>query len=281
MTLLQHLFNAQIAGAAVFPTAAYTGPLPNGIVKKGSRGADARAVQQFLNWCIKAGLATDSYCGSKTVAAIKRYQKQYSLKVDGVFGNQCKAKAKTIIAKYAPKPSTAPAQNPTWADKAITWAKKIAADDSWHYVKYTKDTRTHECPICRKHPVGPTHGWNCIGFSYSCLAHGAGINMYHGPGVINNARAEKILAQPSDAAATKLVRQSLNNNNFVCIKRAAGMPQSLLKPGDVCLYFKGKKYIHTFFYIGGGQMIDCTSGKSQISQRKALTPKVVIRYTGG
>lgn len=279
MNILEYISNAQIASAAIYPSKPYTGALPNGTVKKGSRGTDARAVQQFLNWCIKAGLATDSYCGSKTVAAIKKYQKQYNLKVDGVFASQSKAKAKTIIAKYA-VPAPAPS-NPTWSDKAISWAKNIAADDSWHYVKYTSDTRTHECPICRNHPKGSFHGFNCIGFSYSCLYHGSGIKMYHGPGVINNARAEKILACKTDADATKLVRQSLNNNNFVCIKRAAGMPQSLLKPGDVCLYFKGNKYIHTFFYIGNGQMVDCTSGKSQISQRAALTPKVVIRYTGG
>lgn len=187
---------------------------------------------------------------------------------------------KVWSGKLRPAPES---NNPEWVDKAIKWAKSIAADNSWHYVKWTSDTRTHECPICRNHPVGPYHGWNCIGFAYSCLYHGAGIKTYHGPGIINNAKAEKILAQPTDVDATKIVREALGNNDFVCIKRKAGMPQNLMKPGDVCLYYNGTTYVHTFFYIGNGRMIDCTSVSNkanQIMERNALTPKVIIRYTG-
>ena len=79
------LLSAQ--AAAYTPTTAYTGGLPSKTVKKGSKGTDVKHVQNFLNWCIKAGLKVDGYCGSKTTAAIKKYQKQYKLKVDGIFGS--------------------------------------------------------------------------------------------------------------------------------------------------------------------------------------------------
>lgn len=85
------------------PSTAYKGSLPTSVVKKGSKGSSAKAVQTFLNWCIGAGLATDGIAGAKTVAAIKVYQKTYGLTVDGIFGSGSKAKAQSIIKQYAPK----------------------------------------------------------------------------------------------------------------------------------------------------------------------------------
>lgn len=258
-----------------YPTTPYKGSLPTGTVKDGTKGSDAKAVQTFLNWCINAGLATDGIAGALTVSAIKDYQTQYGLKIDGIFGSQSLRKAKEIVAKYAPKQ--------TAQDKAIAWARRIANDQSWHYVKWTSNAKTHECPICFKHPVGAYHGWNCIGFAYSAYAHGANIKIKHSNGVINNAKAEKILSQKTDKDATKIVQDALGSKAFVCIKRAKGMPQNLLKAGDICLYFKGSTYQHTFLYVGNGKMIDATSVNntaSQIAEHKALTPKVVIRYTG-
>lgn len=287
MNILEFISNAQIATAAVYPSSAYTGGLPTSTVKKGSKGANVKQVQTFLNWCIKSGLAVDGYCGSKTVAAIKKYQKQYKLKVDGIFGSQSRNKAKTIIAKYAPKQTTAtPVQTTaSWVDKANAWAKKIAADNTYHYVKWSSNTKTHECPICHKHANGAYKGWNCIGFAYSVLYHGAGINIKHSNGVINNAKAESILKAKTDADATKIVRQALGSNDFVCIKRKAGISKASWKAGDICLKFNGNTYVHTFYYMGNGKICDSTSAKSAASQiavrdYKNYSCKVIIRYTG-
>lgn len=286
MNILEYINSAQIASAAIYPSSAYTGGLPTGTVKKGSKGTNVKHVQTFLNWCLKAGLAVDSYCGKHTVAAIKRYQKQYNLKVDGVFGNQSLKKAKEIVAKYALKPAPTPTPEMTWVDKANEYAKKIAADNTYHYVKWQQKVKaTQECPICHKHPDGSYKGFNCIGFAYSVLFHGAGINIKHSNGVINNAKAESLLKAKTDADATKIVRQALGNNNFVCIKRKAGMPKSLWKAGDVCLKFNGNKYVHTFYYMGNGKIADstnCKSSTSQIAVRdyKNYSAKIIIRYTG-
>lgn len=88
------------------PTKAYKGKLPSKTVKKGSKGNDVRALQGFLNWCINAKLKVDGVCGDKTTAAIRKYQKAYGLKVDGIFGNASKTKAKKIIEKYKTTPAT-------------------------------------------------------------------------------------------------------------------------------------------------------------------------------
>lgn len=86
-----------------YPSTPYTGTLPTATVKKGSKGTSVKAVQAFLNWCINAKLAVDGDCGKNTEAAIKKYQNQYSLKVDGIFGSASKKNAQEIIAKYATK----------------------------------------------------------------------------------------------------------------------------------------------------------------------------------
>lgn len=263
------------------PTTPYTHGLPNTTVKKGSKGVDVKHLQNFLNWAMDADLTVDGVAGSATVSAIKDFEKANGLTVDGIFGAENRKKAQSIIKAHAPSPAPAPVKKEkTWADKAISWAKKIAKDDSWHYVFYNSGKKAHECPICKKHPKGKYHGFNCIGFAYSALAHGAGIKIKHTPGVIDNAKAERILKAGSDAKATKIVTDALGNKHFKVIRDRNGIPQSKMKPGDIGLYYKGSTYQHTFLYIGDGKMIDCISSGDNIKVRHALTPKVVIRYTG-
>ena len=110
---------------AYYPSTPYTGTLPNGTVKKGSKGSDVKAVQNFLNWCINAKLAVDGNCGNLTDKAIRKYQTQYKLKVDGIFGPASKKKAQSIIAKYAPTPAPAPKPT-TLADKILDACKAQA-----------------------------------------------------------------------------------------------------------------------------------------------------------
>lgn len=88
---------------AYYPSTPYTGSLPAKTVKKNSKGSDVKAVQTFLNWCINAGLAIDGSCGEYTDSAIRTYQNQYKLNVDGIFGSASKRKAEEIIKKYEPE----------------------------------------------------------------------------------------------------------------------------------------------------------------------------------
>lgn len=168
-------------------------------------------------------------------------------------------------------------------DKGIAWAKKIAADNTWHYVRYDSGKKAHECPICHSHPVGKFHGWNCIGFSYACWFHGMELKNNCNNHVIDNLTAEKIL-KASAADALSIARKHIGLTDIKVIRNGGKtVPQKNMKAGDICMYYKGNEYIHTFFYIGDGKMIDCTSAGSEannIKMRNALAPKVCIRYVG-
>lgn len=74
----------------------YQGALPSKTVKRGSKGADVKKLQAFLNWYGNYKLSVDGDCGSKTVAAVKNFQKENGLTVDGMFGSKSRAKAKTV-----------------------------------------------------------------------------------------------------------------------------------------------------------------------------------------
>lgn len=308
--LLKTIADSQIASAAIYPTSSYTGKLPSKTVKKGSKGADVKAVQKFLNWCIKAGLAVDGSCGNKTVAAIKKYQKQYGLKVDGIFGSQSKKKAEAIIKKYAKPKSSAPIKSnlPEWIRKANAWAIMIANDNDFHYNKWSgkiKDTQT--CPICSGRVILKAEwdtvkgiynvvskqikckiryvGWNCIGFAWAVWHHGAGIKCKCNCHVISNGVAERIYKAKSTKEATSIVQNYVGIKKIKVIRNKNGIPKSQWKPGDICLKFSGSKYVHTFYYMGDGKVCDSTSTKNnsrQIAVRsyKNYSAKVIIRYTG-
>lgn len=82
-------------------TKPYTGKLPSKTVRKGSKGTQVKYLQNFLNWAIGTKLSKDGKCGSKTVSALKKWQKSQKLTADGVFGSKSRAKAKEQIKKYA------------------------------------------------------------------------------------------------------------------------------------------------------------------------------------
>ena len=84
-------------------TKPYTGKLPSKTVKKGSKGTDVKRLQEFLNWALGSKLKVDGKAGSKTVAAIKKFQKKYGngIKQDGKFGSQSRKAAQALIKKYA------------------------------------------------------------------------------------------------------------------------------------------------------------------------------------
>ena len=97
---------AAVKASTYKPTTAYKGSLPSGVVKSGSTGTNAKAVQTFLNWAIDAKLAVDGQIGAKSVAAIKVFQKTYKLTADGIFGAGSKKAAQALIDAHKPKTTT-------------------------------------------------------------------------------------------------------------------------------------------------------------------------------
>lgn len=177
----------------------------------------------------------------------------------------------------------------SWVDKANKWAKKIAVDNNFHYVKWkSKDTKTHECPICHNHAKGKYYGWNCIGFSFAVWHHGGGLPCKCSDGVIANEIWEKILNAKTDAEALALAQKHVGLKELKVIRNKNGIPKSQWKAGDIMGKFNGNKYIHTFYYMGGGKIAESTgsSGKVPVNEQIRIksydkaSAKVIVRYTG-
>ena len=252
-------------------------------LQKGDNGTEVKKIQKFLNWYGNFGLTVDGDWGSKTDAAVKVFQtdKFGAKEADGKWGPKCVAAMKTTAQKTSsPSVSVGTTQTKTFAEKVLEFARKIGKDDSYHYVRWTSDTKTHECPICHNHAKGAYHGWNCIGFAFACWHHGGGLKSKCNCGVISDAVWEDILKAKTDAEALKIAQKRIGIDSIKVIRNKNGIKQSDLKPADICATFNGTKYTHTWVYSGNGKMVDCTSGNTQISERKAATAKVAIRYIG-
>lgn len=68
----------------------------SGNLKVGSRGDAVRNLQIALNSLMGAGLDVDGIYGSKTASAVRAFQKKYGLSADGIFGNNSRAKLKSV-----------------------------------------------------------------------------------------------------------------------------------------------------------------------------------------
>lgn len=78
----------------------YTGTFPKlplrGYFKRGDSSTQVKYLQRFLNWFGGYKLTVDGVVGSKTIAAVEKFQKATGLAVDGLFGRTSLAKAKAV-----------------------------------------------------------------------------------------------------------------------------------------------------------------------------------------
>lgn len=230
-------------------------------------------VKKLQKW---VGTTQDGVLGEKT---IKAWQKKLGVKVDGVFGvNSMKAWQKYLNEHKKAKYPTAQAL--TKPEKAVEWAKKIAADDSFHYVVYGKDKRTHLCPVCHGY-TGLLKGFNCIRFVFSAWFH-AGIKCKHEGGLINNAIGQKMYTA-SDAEMLRLAQDAIGCKDIKVFRNKNGFSDSQLQVGDACMHFENGVYKHIYLYAGNGMMVDSgnwSDTAKQIAVRKRQSCQIIIRYTG-
>ena len=163
----------------------------------------------------------------------------------------------------------------------VAWAKKIAADNNYRYKNWTSgNSNTHKCPIC--HP-GSGKGWNCIGFAFAVWHHGGGLKSRCNCSVVDNGTWERLLNAKSDAQAARIAANRIGVPVIIIRNNGNTVPQSKIRAGDICGCFMGSTYYHTTFSIGNGEIVHCTSAGNaadEITQRKAIACKVVIRYAG-
>lgn len=260
------------------PKKPYTGRMPSGTIKKGSKGLQVKRLQIFLNWCLGTKLGVDGDAGVNTIKALCVFQKTYKLDVDGVFGANSLKKAKAVVAKYAPKPE------PTKQDKMLAWAKQIASE-KYHYVKWNeKVAKTHTCPICTGRKYDDYYGWNCIGFAWASWHHGAGLPSKCSCSVFTDYHYNQLL-KLGYTDASKLARQRIGLEDVYLMRSYTSLSLDQLKAGDIIAYFSKSGYVHTALYIGNGQIADCTSSRSDgikygVPNYTNWSIKLAFRYTG-
>jgi len=66
-------------------------------LKNGSKGEAVKELQRFLNQALNLGLVVDGKLGPKTVAVVKKWQKDNGLVADGLVGNKTKAKMNAVV----------------------------------------------------------------------------------------------------------------------------------------------------------------------------------------
>ena len=103
--------HATLAPVTQPPTSATPSPTPQGALKKGSKGEAVREVQKKLKELGFLKGSADGDFGDATEAAVRAFQKQYGLTVDGKVGNATMAKLTT--AKATMKPTASPTSRPT------------------------------------------------------------------------------------------------------------------------------------------------------------------------
>lgn len=78
----------------------YSGTFPTlpsrGYFVKGDKGTQVKNLQKLLNWLTGANLVIDGDLGNNTYNAVKKFQTDNGLVVDGLFGSKSLAKAKSI-----------------------------------------------------------------------------------------------------------------------------------------------------------------------------------------
>lgn len=214
----------------------------------------------------------------------------YYPKTTNYLASRLSTKGKKWLKVYRAKTTTTTTtkKEQTWVDKANAWARKIAADNTFHYVKWKSgDAKTHECPICHDHPEGYSHGWNCIGFAFAVWHHGGGLKNKCNCQVISNQVGESIANAKTDAQALSIAQSHVGLKDIEVIRNnGKNVPKSKWKAGDIGLMFNGSTFKHTFYIMGDGKIADSSGrggdGAKDIAVRNDTnyTARVIIRYTG-
>ena len=106
---------AEVIPTVTKPTGKYSGVIPTGLLKKGSKGDSVKNWQRFLNWYHPAWkLAVDGSFGLLTEKATKSFQKTEGIMADGEAGKNTFAKANAYKATptATPKPTPTPTPKP-------------------------------------------------------------------------------------------------------------------------------------------------------------------------
>lgn len=226
------------------PTGKYSGTIPTGTLKKGSKGTKVKQLQQFLNWYgIKC--TCDGKFGDKTKQAVKLFQKTEGITQDGVYGSHSYSKAKAYKAsapKPAPKPTPAPAKT-TGAQKLLKKADELAWPYGTPEAKYKYKTGAPKA-VCKA--AMKKYGWadnkgelSDCGNALSTIVRESGVS-----------KTFKAL----HGTKTPFPKTEKDFN----IVHTGAIPSGLLKPGDIIRYKKKNGNQHAMLFYAPGKVCEAS-----------------------
>ena len=239
-----HVKEPEVIPTVPKPTGKYSGTIPSGLLKKGSKGKAVGQWQKFLTWY---GIPTtaDNDFGDKTARSTKIFQKTEGLLVDGEAGANTFAKARTYLQPSTPKPAPKPVTKPaTSQQKLISKMKELA----WAYgtakKKYAYKTGAPKT-ACKK--AMKKHGWadskaemsDCGNF-VSTVVREAGVS-----------KTFKAL----HGTKTPFPK---SEQGFSIVLAGKKVPSGFLKPGDIIRYKKKNGNQHVLFYFGDGKVCEAS-----------------------
>lgn len=182
---------------------------------------------------------------------------------------------------------------PSWLAKANKWCRKIAKDDSFIYVRFTKGKpNTQKCCIC--HPeiqkTASTKGFNCITAAFAALKHGAGLDI-NDENPIDNAGWNKLLSFKTDKEANEYASKRIGQPVEVIRNGGKAIPIDWLVGGEVCGLYNDKTIQHIIFYMGDekyfesnttGGIGDAKNIRADLTMSATVKSKlkVAIKYVG-
>lgn len=170
--------------------------------------------------------------------------------------------------------------------RICVFARKTALSGEYHYVRFSDDEYTHECPVC--HPRNYDKGGNCIWWPFFCWHHGGLIPCACSCGVIYNGLGDRYYDM-SDAEVLASMKQRIGINDIKLVRNGnKPIPASMLQTGDALMFYTGSTYAHMGMYIGNGLITDNTSGRkpnieygeSYAEYNKEMPCLFAIHYTG-
>lgn len=226
-------------------------------LKEGADGADVKALQeQLVELGYMSEKEVDRVYGPVTIAAVEAFQKRNNLHVDGLAGEKTLELLYSDNAKISKELQKQQEAEAAAKKKAEEEAKKKAAEEAKKKAKATKkptatpkkDTRAEKFVKAAASKIGCEYvlgakgpnKFDCSGLVYYCLKQ-AGVG-----GTRLNA-----LGYSRKSNWTKI--DSISN----------------LKSGDI-LFFRSDSNStvnHTGIYVGGGNMIDASSGNGKVMKR--------------
>ncbi len=259
-------------------------------VKNGSKGADVKRLQLMLNIVDDQNLEADSAFGAKTRTAVKAFQKEHGLSVDGIAGKKTwsklnllydglKNKAKqgevTVSSgtlNLRDRPTTSSKVLKKLSDgKSLSILKSrngfyaVSVDGNMGFVsqKYVTEKKTATSKL--QTVINTAKSFE--GSPYSMAK--AGTKASNGKMYTD---CSYMMQYSFAKGGISLPRTAAEQARY-CENKNLNISKSQLSPGDLIFYSTAKNgryknITHVGMYIGDGYMIDASASKGKVIKRK-------------